>query len=220
MSIQQNYDQIKKSLPENVELVAVSKTHSPSEIMEVYQLGQRVFGENKVQELVAKQPELPKDIKWHLIGHLQRNKVKYIAEFIDTIESVDSQKLLLEIDKRAAQHKRKINILLQIKIAEEDSKTGMEMDEAVAILEQYKNGEFPNVKISGVMGIATFTEDESQVEKEFLYLKKSFETLSEIHPMTTISMGMSGDYPLAIACGSNCVRIGSSIFGARDYSKK
>jgi len=218
MSIQENYNKIKNQLPSEVELVAVSKTHPVSAIQEVYDLGQKVFGENKVQELVEKYPQLPKDIHWHLIGHLQTNKVKYIAEFIDTIQSVDSEKLLNEINKEAGKHSRKINILLQVKIAEEDTKFGLEIEEAKNLFEKFVNGEFPNVEITGLMGMATFTEDESQVRKEFEKLKSLFDHLNTIRPLQTLSMGMSDDFPIAIECGANSVRVGSAIFGRRDYS--
>ncbi|WP_288788662.1 YggS family pyridoxal phosphate-dependent enzyme [Elizabethkingia miricola] len=218
MSIQKNYEEIIQSLPANVKLVAVSKTHPAEAIQEVYNLGQRVFGENKVQEMVAKQPILPNDIQWHLIGHLQSNKVKYVAEFVDTIESVDSEKLLEEINKQAAKHNRKIKVLLQVKIAEEDSKTGMEVSETKELFLKYLQGHFENIEITGLMGIGTFTDDTEQTKREFLFLKRLFDQLSIQKKLETLSMGMSGDYQLAIECGSTSVRIGSSIFGARDYS--
>lgn len=219
MSLQENYKHIKSQLPENVQLVAVSKTHPASAIQEVYDFGQRVFGENKVQELTEKYPLLPKDIQWHLIGHLQTNKVKYIAEFIDTIQSVDSEKLLKEINKEAAKHERKIKVLLQVKIAEEDSKFGLEIEEAKAIFEKFIKSEFPNVEITGLMGMATFTEDESQIKSEFSILKNLFDELNNKKQLQTLSMGMSDDFPIAIDCGANSVRVGSAIFGRRDYSK-
>ena len=218
MSIQKNYEEIIQSLPANVKLVAVSKTHPAEAIQEVYNLGQRVFGENKVQEMVAKQPVLPNDIQWHLIGHLQSNKVKYVAEFVDTIESVDSEKLLEEINKQAAKHNRKIKVLLQVKIAEEDSKTGMEVSETKELFQKYLQGHFENIEITGLMGIGTFTDNTEQTKREFLFLKRLFDQLSSQKKLETLSMGMSGDYQLAIECGSTSVRIGSSIFGARDYS--
>lgn len=218
MSIQENYSKIKNQLPSNVELVAVSKTHPISAIQEVYDLGQKVFGENKVQELTEKYPNLPKDIQWHLIGHLQTNKVKYIAEFIDTIQSVDSEKLLNEINKEAGKHSRKIKILLQVKIAEEDTKFGLEMVEAENLFQKFVSGEFQNVEITGLMGMATFTDNENQVRKEFEKLKSLFDNLSKIKPLQTLSMGMSDDFPIAIECGANSVRVGSAIFGRRDYS--
>lgn len=219
MSIQENYNAIKSQLPPHVELVAVSKTHPVSAIQEVYDLGQRVFGENKVQELTEKYPLLPKDIQWHLIGHLQTNKVKYIAEFIDTIQSVDSEKLLREINKEAGKYQRKIKVLLQVKIAEEESKFGLEAEEAKNLYQKYLNGEFPNIVITGLMGMATFTEDENQIKKEFLNLKGLFDELNQLKPLETLSMGMSDDFPIAIECGATSVRVGSAIFGRRDYSK-
>jgi pyridoxal phosphate enzyme (YggS family) len=218
MSIQENYRDIKSRLPENVQLVAVSKTHPVSSIQEVYDLGQKVFGENKVQELVEKHPLLPKDIQWHIIGHLQTNKVKYIAEFVDTIQSVDSEKVLNEINKEAKKHNRKIKVLLQVKIAEEDTKFGLEIEEARSLFEKFVNGEFENIEITGLMGMATFTEDEDQIKIEFSVLKKLFDQLSQIKKLETLSMGMSDDFPIAIECGANSVRVGSAIFGRRDYS--
>lgn len=219
MSIYENYNNIKSQLPANVELVAVSKTHPVSAIQEVYDLGQKVFGENKVQELTEKYPLLPKDIEWHLIGHLQTNKVKYIAEFIDTIQSVDSEKLLNEINKEAAKYNRTIKVLLQVKIAEEETKFGLETDEAKNLFQKFVDGEFPNIEITGLMGMATFTENEDQVRKEFKILKDLFDDLSKTKPLQTLSMGMSDDFPIAIECGANSVRVGSAIFGRRDYSK-
>ncbi|WP_312177497.1 YggS family pyridoxal phosphate-dependent enzyme [Chryseobacterium sp.] len=218
MSIQENYNIVKSRLPQHVELVAVSKTHPVSAIQEVYDLGQRIFGENKVQELSEKYPLLPKDIQWHLIGHLQTNKVKFIAEFIDTIQSVDSEKLIREINKEAAKHNRTIKVLLQVKIAEEETKFGLETEEAKILYQKYLSGEFPNILITGLMGMATFTEDENQIKKEFLNLKKLFDELNQQQPLETLSMGMSDDFPLAIECGANSVRVGSAIFGRRDYS--
>jgi len=217
MSIQENYNDIKSLLPENVELVAVSKTHPTSAIQEVYDLGQKVFGENKVQELVEKYPLLPKDIQWHIIGHLQTNKVKYIAEFVDTIQSVDSEKLLKETNKEAGKYNRTIKVLLQVKIAEEDTKFGLEIEEAKSLFEKFVNGEFENIAITGLMGMATFTEDENQIKKEFSVLKNLFDELSKTRKLETLSMGMSDDFPIAIECGANSVRVGSAIFGRRDY---
>ncbi|ASK29011.1 YggS family pyridoxal phosphate-dependent enzyme [Chryseobacterium sp. T16E-39] len=219
MDIKENYNIIKEQLPDGVQLVAVSKTHPVSAIQEVYDLGQKVFGENKVQELMEKYPLLPKDIQWHLIGHLQTNKVKYIAEFIDTIQSVDSEKVLLEISKEAGKHNRKIKVLLQVKIAAEDSKFGFEPLEAKEMFQRSMSGEFPGVEITGLMGMATFTEDKEQVKREFLTLKKVFDELNQLKKLDTLSMGMSDDFPVAIECGANSVRVGSAIFGRRDYSK-
>lgn len=219
MSIQENYNTIKSQLPAHVQLVAVSKTHPVSAIQEVYDLGQRVFGENKVQEVVEKYPLLPKDIQWHLIGHLQTNKVKYIAEFIDTIQSVDSEKLMSEINKEAAKYDRKIKVLLQVKIAEEESKFGLEINEARALFQKYTDGAFSNIEITGLMGMATFTDDERQIRKEFSILKSLFDELNKQKSLQTLSMGMSDDFPIAIECGANSVRVGSAIFGRRDYTK-
>ncbi len=219
MNIQENYNHIKKQLPEHVQLVAVSKTHPVSAIQDVYDLGQRIFGENKVQELTEKYPLLPKDIQWHIIGHLQTNKVKYIAEFVDTVQSVDSEKLIREISKEAAKHNRTIKVLIQVKIAEEESKFGLEPEEARDIFSKYIKGEFSNIEITGLMGMATFTDDKEQVKNEFLTLKHIFDELNQLKPLKTLSMGMSDDFPVAIECGANSVRVGSAIFGQRDYSE-
>lgn len=216
-TVAENYQKVKNSLPPNIQLVVVSKTHPIESIQLVYDLGQKVFGENKVQELIEKQPQLPQDIQWHLIGHLQTNKVKYIAPFIDTIQSVDSKKILLEIDKQAKNNERKIKVFLQVKIAEEDTKYGLELHETKELYLDYLNGEFPNIMISGLMGMATFTDDKDQVKKEFTFLKNLFDQLSLKQKLQTLSMGMSDDYPLAIESGGNSVRIGSAIFGNRNY---
>ena len=217
MSIQQNYQAILSQLPENVKLVTVSKTNPAEKIKEVYDLGQRAFGENKVQELLEKQPVLPNDIEWHLIGHLQTNKVKYIAGFISMIESIDSEKLLKEVDKEALKNNRKINVLLQVKIAKEETKFGLTVDETKDIFNKYLKGNYPNIEIKGLMGMASFVDDETQIREEFSILKNLFDELSELKPLETLSMGMSGDFPLAIDCGSNSVRVGSAIFGERNY---
>ena len=217
MSIQENYHKIKAQITENVELVAVSKFHPVEKIKEVYDCGQKVFGENKVQELLTKVNELPADIQWHLIGHLQTNKVKYIAPFIDTIQSVDSEKLLLEINKEAVKNNRKIKVLLQVKIAEEETKYGLEIAEAKEIFSNYLEHQYPNIEILGLMGMATFTDNKNQVKSEFLVLKSLFDELSTFKKLETLSMGMSDDFALAIECGSTSVRIGSAIFGVRNY---
>ena len=217
MSIEKNYQNILSQLPQNVKLITVSKTNPSEKIKEVYDLGQRAFGENKVQELLEKQPVLPNDIEWHLIGHLQTNKVKYIAGFIAMIESIDSEKLLKEIDKEALKNNRKINVLLQIKIAKEETKFGLTVDEAKDIFNQYLDGNYSNIEIKGLMGMASFVDDETQIREEFSVLKNLFDELSELKPLETLSMGMSGDFPLAIDCGSNSVRVGSAIFGERNY---
>lgn len=219
MSIKENYNAIKNQLPSTVQLVAVSKTHPASAVQEVYDLGQKVFGENKVQELMEKVPLLPQDIQWHLIGHLQTNKVKYIAPFIDTIQSVDSEKVLAEINKEAGKNNRIIKVLLQVKIAAEESKFGLDISETRDLFGKYMDGQFPNVEITGLMGMATFTDDEQQVRNEFLILKALFDELNQLKALNTLSMGMSDDFPIAIECGANSVRVGSAIFGRRDYSK-
>jgi pyridoxal phosphate enzyme (YggS family) len=219
MSIKKNLQYIKSSLPEHVTLVAVSKTKPVPDLMEAYDVGQRIFGENKIQEMVEKYAEMPKDIEWHMIGHVQTNKVKYMAEFINLIHGVDSYKLLKEINKQAKKHNRIIDCLLQIKIADEDSKFGMSADDASALLKSEEFSELKNVRVIGVMGLATFTDNNAQVEKEFSFLNSTFRNLKTLNSnLFTISMGMSGDYPLAIDCGSTMVRVGSSIFGVRDYS--
>lgn len=217
MMLEDNYRAVKKLIPEGVELVAVSKTHPVEKIQQVYDFGQRVFGENRVQELMEKAPELPQDIRWHLIGHLQTNKVKYIAPFIDTIQSVDSEKLLKEIDKEAKKNNRKIKVLLQVFIASEETKFGLDFDEARSLFQKYLNGDFPNVEITGLMGMATFTDNQEQIRAEFNSLKQLFDELSEKKKLETLSMGMSGDFPLAVKCGANSVRVGSAIFGERSY---
>jgi len=214
----QQLQNIKKQIPEKVKLVAVSKTKPVSDILEAYNCKQRDFGENKVQELVDKQAQLPTDIRWHMIGHLQRNKVKYIAGFVYLIHGVDNLKLLKEINKQGQKTDRKINVLLQIKIAQEDTKFGM--DEAVLkdIIASYQAGDFPYVKILGLMGMATYTPDKEQIAREFAYLHQLYESYRQTLPeFQYLSMGMSGDYPIAIANGSNLIRVGSAIFGARNY---
>ncbi len=218
MSIKDNLTSIKNELPNGVTLVAVSKTKPNADILEAYNAGHRVFGENKVQEMVAKWEALPKDIEWHMIGHVQRNKVKYMAEFVSLIHGVDSLKLLKEIDKQAKKHDRVIPCLLQMHIAEEDTKFGLDDSELAALLQSEEFKALRNVKIVGLMGMATFTSDENQVRKEFAHLKSIFDKLQQKFPeINILSMGMSGDYTLAIAEGSTMVRIGSSIFGARNY---
>ncbi|MBD0832697.1 YggS family pyridoxal phosphate-dependent enzyme [Aestuariibaculum sediminum] len=221
MSIQNNLLEIKSQLPEHVTLVAVSKTKPTTDIMEAYQAGHRVFGENKIQEMAEKYESMPKDIEWHMIGHVQRNKVKYMAAFVSLIHGVDNFKLLKEINKHALRYRRVINCLLQIKIAAEDSKFGMTANEATDILKSEAFSELKNIKIVGLMGMATFTDNENQIKQEFNQLKDTFENLKTIETLNckleTISMGMSGDYKLAIDCGSTMIRVGSSIFGERNY---
>ena len=219
MSIKQNLNQIQATLPKHVTLVAVSKTKPVSDLMEAYNAGQRIFGENKIQEMADKFQEMPKDIKWHMIGHVQTNKVKYMAEFVDLIHGVESFKLLKEINKQAKKHDRVIDCLLQIKIASEDSKFGMSIPDATALLASEDFSALKNINVIGVMGMATFTEDQNQIKQEFDLLKSTFDSLQKTHPnLKTISMGMTGDYQLAIDCGSTMVRVGSSIFGARNYN--
>ena len=219
MSIKDNLNQIKSELPERVTLVAASKTKPNEDILEAYEAGQRVFGENKVQEMVQKWEDLPKDIDWHMIGHVQRNKVKYMAEFVSLIHGVDSPRLLKEINKQAKKYNRVIPCLLQIHIAEEDTKFGLDKAELEELIESDAFKAMENIKIVGLMGMATFTDDENQVRKEFAQLKSMFGNLkTKLDDITILSMGMSGDYQIAIEEGSNMVRIGSSIFGARNYS--
>ena len=218
--ITEKLNEIRSQLSDNVTLVAVSKTKPNKAIIEAYEAGQRVFGENKVQELVEKADALPKDIEWHLIGHLQRNKVKYIAPFVSLIHAVDSLRLLQEINKQAAKNNRTINCLLQFHIADEETKFGLDENDAIELLnsEVYQN--MNNVNICGVMGMATFTDNQDQVRAEFKRLREIFEKLKSSHfssddDFKTISMGMSGDWKIALEEGSTMIRVGSSIFGAR-----
>jgi len=218
--IEENLQKIQKEIPKGVTLVAVSKTKPNSEIEKLYNIGQRIFGENKVQELVDKHDLLPKDIQWHLIGHLQTNKVKYIAPFVSLIHSIDSFKLLKEVNKEGKKNNRIIPCLLQFHIAEEDSKFGLSMDDANEILSSKEFIEMKNISIEGVMGMATFTDDTNQVSSEFRTLESYFNVLKSHYfkfndGFKEISMGMSGDYKLAIEEGSTMVRVGSSIFGSR-----
>jgi len=222
MSVAQNLKFIKNNIPENVTLVCVSKFHSETAIMEAYDVGERVFGESRVQELTEKYNHLPKDIQWHFIGHLQTNKVKYLVPFVALIHGVDSFKLLSEINKQAEKINRKINCLLQVHIATEESKFGFSAEELMELFESknIRSLEFINVK--GLMAMATFTDNQEQIKNEFLGLKKLFEMIKENYEVNNsdfseISMGMSDDYKLAIQAGSTMVRIGSSIFGHRVY---
>ncbi|WP_133536782.1 YggS family pyridoxal phosphate-dependent enzyme [Tenacibaculum caenipelagi] len=218
MGIKENIQKVKSSLPDNVTLVAVSKTKPIADIQEAYDAGQRIFGENKIQEMVAKYDVLPKDIQWHMIGHLQRNKVKYMAHFVDLIHGVDSFKTLEEINKQAKKHDRVINCLLQAHIAKEDTKFGLTFVEIEEILASNELKELKNIKIVGLMGMATFTDNEEQLQEEFSSLASFFNKKQENYPaLQILSMGMSGDYKLAIKKGSTMVRIGSSIFGVRNY---
>ena len=221
MSIKYNLENINLKISSEVCLVAVSKTKPISDILEAYDCGQRVFGENKIQELVEKHKKLPKDIEWHMIGHIQRNKVKYMAPFISLIHSADSYRLIKEINKQGKINNRVINCLLQIKIASEESKFGFTETEATNFLNSDEYVSFKNIKIVGLMGMATFTEDQKKIDKEFNKLKIFYEKVNRSDSQINIlSMGMSDDYPIAIRNGSTMVRIGSSIFGKRNYIKK
>ena len=228
MSISKNLNNIKSQLPAHVTLVAVSKTKPVADLMEAYNAGQRIFGENKIQEMTDKWEVMPKDIEWHMIGHVQTNKVKYMAPYVSLIHGVDSLKLLQEINKQAAKNNRVIDCLLQIHIAEEESKFGLDEEELNEILKQVQHDKdnLKNIRIVGLMGMATFTQNQNQIEKEFKHLKTIFDTITSrtdainrVSPenidIKILSMGMSGDYQLAISCGSTMVRIGSSIFGSR-----
>jgi len=218
MSISENLNNLKSKLPKEVTLVAVSKTKSVSEIMEAYDAGQRVFGENKIQELTTKYAEMPKDIEWHMIGHIQSNKVKYMAPFVSLIHAVDSLKLLKEINKQAIKNERVISCLLQVKIANEESKFGMTEQDVKQLFTSDEFISFQNIKIEGLMGMATFTENEDQLNQEFQKLNTLYSLLKNKYSFSTLSMGMSGDYPIAISKGSNMIRVGSAIFGERNYS--
>jgi hypothetical protein len=214
--IKENIQEFKSKIPENVTLVAVSKTKPIEDLQEAYDAGQRVLGENKIQEMVDKYDALPKDIKWHMIGHLQSNKVKYMAHFVDLIHGVDKLKTLKVINKEAKKNDRIIKVLLQAKIAKEDSKFGLSFDEIDAILTSEEIATLQNIKVVGFMGMATFTEDKEQLKEEFSSLKNFFDShKSENSDLEILSMGMSGDYQLAIENGSTMIRVGSSIFGSR-----
>ena len=216
MSIKSNLLQLKSKLPAAVTLVAVSKTKPVSDLMQAYEAGQRLFGENKVQEMVLKYEQMPKDIEWHMIGHVQSNKVRHMAPFVSLIHGVDNLKLLEEIDRQAAKHSRVIRCLLQVCISQEDTKFGLSPQELRALLGSDTIQQLKNVAIEGLMGMASFTEDQEQLRKEFNGLQQLFAECQLAHPQfTTLSMGMSGDYEVAIACGSTMIRIGSTIFGSR-----
>jgi len=221
MEIQKRITEIKNSIPENVTLVAVSKTKPVEDLQAAYDAGQRIFGENKIQEMVSKFDVLPKDIQWHMIGHLQSNKVKYMAHFVDLIHGIDKFKTLKEINKQAKKHDRVINCLLQARIAKEETKFGLSFEDIANILQSSEFKELENIKIVGLMGMATFTDNKSQLKEEFLSLKNFFESQQLITEnnnckLKTLSMGMSGDYNLAIENGSSMIRVGSSIFGNRN----
>jgi len=223
MSIKNNISVFKKEIESNgCKLIAVSKTHSAEKVTEAYQAGQLIFGENKVQEMVAKWEVLPKDIEWHLIGHLQTNKVKFVVPFVSLIHSVDSQKLLEEINKQAKKVNRKINCLLQVHIAKEETKFGFSEQELIALFNSNVFPSLDSISIKGLMGMATLTSDSNQIREEFKQLKMLFNKIKSMSipglDMRELSMGMSADYKLAIAEGSTMVRIGTAIFGDRDYS--
>jgi pyridoxal phosphate enzyme (YggS family) len=216
IDIEGNIKKFKSEIPDDVALVAVSKTKPNEDLLEAYHAGQRIFGENKIQEMTDKWEALPKDIEWHMIGHVQTNKVKYMAPYVSLIHAVDKLKLLKEVNKRAKQNDREIRCLLQLKIAEEDSKFGMSKEDLTHLLLDEGVSKFEHVKIVGLMGMATFTDDEDQIEREFAYLKETFDELKQEHKQLHIlSMGMSGDYKLGIKHDSNMIRIGSAIFGER-----
>ena len=212
MTIKENLSLIKDKLNENVILVAVSKTKPVKDLLEAYKAGQRIFGENKIQEMVSKWEVMPKDVKWHMIGHVQRNKVKYMAPFVDYIHAVDSIKLLGEIQKQAEKNNRQIKCLIQIRIAKEETKFGILPHELELVLESSKS--YDNILIEGLMGMASFTKDKNQIRNEFKLLKSIYD---EYQSFKILSMGMSGDYSIAIEEGSNMIRIGSKIFGERFY---
>ncbi len=216
MSITNNIKEILSKIPETITLVAVSKTKSNQAILEAYQAGQRIFGENKVQELVTKYESLPKDIEWHMIGHLQTNKVKYIAHFVHLIHGIDSFKLLVEVNKQALLNHRIINVLLQVFIAKEETKFGLTEEEVMDLLKSEKFKKLTNIEVIGLMGMASYTENKQQIRNEFKSLNKLFQKLSTFNfQLSTLSMGMSNDYPIAIEEGSTMIRVGSSIFGER-----
>lgn len=220
MKITKKLNKLNMKLPKKIVLVAVSKTKPICDILEAYEAGQRVFGENKIQEMVNKYDDLPKDIKWHMIGHLQRNKVKYIAGFVDLIHGIDSFKTLVEIDKQAKKNKRVINCLLQAKIASEETKFGLSFSEIEEILNSKELQNLENIKIIGLMGMASFTSDKEDITKEFSSLKTFFDKLNQSNSsdkLEVLSMGMSDDYKIALKNGSNMIRVGSTIFGPRDY---
>jgi len=217
MSITENSIRFRESIPDHVTLVAVSKTKPTSDIKEAYDAGQRIFGENKIQEMTQKWEQLPKDIQWHMIGHVQTNKVKYMIPYVSLIHSVDRLKLLKEIDKQADRWHRKVDVLLQVKIAKEDTKFGMPQEDLVSFFNENKALQFPNINIKGLMGMASFTADVEQVTREFQQLKELFDRFDESQQLTILSMGMSADHQLAITQGSTMIRVGSAIFGSRNY---
>jgi len=217
-TIGENLINLKDELPDEVCLVAVSKTKPVQNIQEAYDAGQRVFGENKVQEMCSKQEELPQDIQWHMIGHVQKNKIKYMASFVSLIHGIDSMSTIKEVNKQGLKHERKIPILIQVKIAKEESKFGVSIDDLNDFLTEFNNLGFKNVEIQGFMGMATNTRDQEIIKSEFSILKKLFDQYSSVNKsFKTLSMGMSGDFKIAIEVGSNMIRVGSAIFGKRNY---
>ena len=225
MDIVKNIESITASIPEHVKLIAVSKTKPEEMIMQAYKAGYRIFGENKVQELVRKHEALPKDIEWHLIGHLQTNKVKYVVPFVSLIHAVDSFKLLKTINKEAERIGKIVDCLFQLKIAKEESKFGMTLEQAKTILESSEYKLFRNIRLTGLMGMATFTEDQNIIRSEFQFLHSAFNELKNayfngVNYFKELSMGMSDDYGIAIEAGSTMIRVGSKIFGARNYSEQ
>jgi len=216
MSVGENIKKYQELLGENVQLVAVSKTKPIEALIEAYEAGQRVFGENKVQEMVSKWEALPKDIQWHMIGHVQTNKIKYMAPFVSVVHGVDRLKVLKELDKQAQKVDRVIDCLLQIHISEEQTKFGFDPEEMKVLLPELNT--YSNVRVRGLMGMATNTSDKDQIKQEFMHLRELFEQFAQKQQWDMLSMGMSGDYQIAIQAGSTHVRIGSAIFGARNYA--
>ena len=218
MSIKENLHQVLSTIPQEVNLVAVSKTKPEEDLQAAYNAGQRIFGENKIQEMTHKFEALPKDIEWHMIGHVQSNKVKYMAPYVSLIHGVDREKLLKEINKQAAKNERMIDCLLQMHIAQEETKFGLDASELAQIIDNTLVGAYPNVRLVGLMGMATFTSDQDQIRAEFASLKQHFDqTVNQLQDFSILSMGMSGDYSIAIEEGSTMIRVGSKIFGERNY---
>jgi len=218
MKIAESLHHILGTIPKHVSLVAVSKTKPEEDLLAAYAAGQRIFGENKIQEMTRKYAALPKDIQWHMIGHVQSNKIKYMAPYVALIHGVDREKLLKEIDKQAAKNNRIIDCLLQLHIAKEETKFGLDSNELSEIISNTKAGAYPNVRLVGLMGMATFTSNQEQIRAEFATLKNHFDqTASQLEHCHILSMGMSGDYPIAIEEGSTMIRVGSKIFGERNY---